>query len=170
MFRESVFLWLANHLPHGRFGTRARYEALRFAGMKLAPKVIVMGPISISPPGTGSRVTIGSRTFINANVRFGAKAGVTIGRFAQIAPDVSFETSSHDLSFTDGRSRADKSLPVVVHDHVWIGTGAIILPGVTIGRGAVVAAGAVVTRDVPARTLVAGVPAKTLRDVQESFS
>jgi acetyltransferase-like isoleucine patch superfamily enzyme len=59
---------------------------------------------------------------------------------------------------------------VVVHDHVWIGTGAIILPGVTIGRGAVVAAGAVVTRNVPPKTLVGGVPARVLREVHEFSS
>nr|WP_314467204.1 acyltransferase [uncultured Novosphingobium sp.] len=167
MWREAIFLWLANHLPQGRIGTRARHEALRWAGLKLSPKVIVMGPVRITPPGTGGQVRIGSRSFLNTNVRFGGKGGVTIGRFAQIAPNVSFETSSHELAFEDGRSRAPVTAPVVVQDHVWIGTGAIILPGVTIGRGAVVAAGAVVVRDVPPKTLVGGVPARFLRNVDE---
>lgn len=167
MLREALFLWLANHLPKGRIGTRARHEALRCAGLKLSPKVIVMGPVTITPPGTGGRITIGSRSFLNSNIRFGGKGGVTIGRFAQIAPNVSFETSSHELAFEEGRSRGPITAPVVVHDHVWIGTGAIILPGVTIGRGAVVAAGAVVTQNVPPKTLVGGVPARVLREVHE---
>ncbi|GFE77931.1 MULTISPECIES: DapH/DapD/GlmU-related protein [Novosphingobium] len=167
MLREAVFLWLANHLPKGRIGTRARYETLRCAGLRLAPKVIVMGPIAITPPGVGNRIAIGSRSFVNSNVRFGGKGGVTIGKFAQIAPNVAFETSSHELAFECGYSRPPVTAPVVVGDHVWIGTGAIILPGVTIGRGAVVAAGAVVTRDVPPRTLVGGVPARFIREVRE---
>lgn len=167
MLREALFLWLANHLPQGRIGTRARHEALRWAGLKLSPKVIVMGPVSITPPGTAGRITIGSRSFLNADVRFGSEGGITIGRFAQIAPGVAFETSSHELAFEDGRSRATVTAPVVLQDHVWIGAGAIILPGVTIGRGAVVAAGAVVTKDVPPRTLVGGVPARFLREVSE---
>ena len=57
--------------------------------------------------------------------------------------------------------------PIVVGDYVWIGAGAIILPGVTIGEGAVVAAGSVVTKDVAARMVVAGNPAKPLRSVDD---
>ena len=53
--------------------------------------------------------------------------------------------------------------PIVIGDHVWIGTNAIVLKGVTIGDGAVIAAGAVVTRDVPAHSLAAGVPARVIR-------
>jgi len=167
MMREALFLWIANHLPKGRIGTRARHEALRWAGLRLSPKVIVMGPVTITPPGSGGRIAIGSRSFLNANVRFGGEGGITIGRFAQIAPGVAFETSSHELTFENGRSRATVTAPVVLQDHVWIGAGAIILPGVTIGRGAVVAAGAIVTHDVPPKTLVGGVPARFLRDISE---
>ncbi len=95
------------------------------------------------------------------------KGGSPSARFAQIAPGVAFETSSHELTFENGRSRATVTAPVVLQDHVWIGAGAIILPGVTIGRGAVVAAGAIVTQDVPPKTLVGGVPARFLRDISE---
>ena len=56
------------------------------------------------------------------------------------------------------------SIPVVIEDHVWIGSKAMVLKGVRIGKGAIVAAGAVVTRDVPAGCLVAGVPAKVIRE------
>jgi acetyltransferase-like isoleucine patch superfamily enzyme len=56
--------------------------------------------------------------------------------------------------------------PIVIGDHVWIGTNSLVLKGVTVGDGAVVAAGSVVTRDVPASTLVAGVPAKPVRTIE----
>ncbi|WP_454796763.1 acyltransferase [Novosphingobium lindaniclasticum] len=167
MMREAFFVWLANHFSRGKVGTKARYFALKLAGLKLSGKVIVMGPVTVMPPGAGKMIVIGTRTFLNTNVRFGAGGGITIGKFAQIAPNVSFETGSHELDFAPGRSRAPVTAPIVVEDHVWIGAGAIILPGVTIGRGAVVAAGAVVTRDVAAKVVVGGVPAKFLRHVDE---
>ncbi|WP_309025292.1 DapH/DapD/GlmU-related protein [Pelagicoccus sp. SDUM812002] len=71
-----------------------------------------------------------------------------------------FETMNH-LPSEDGRI-VDKGSPIVVEDDVWIGAGAILLPGVRIGRGAIVAAGAVVTKDVPAFARVGGVPATPL--------
>ena len=57
--------------------------------------------------------------------------------------------------------------PVVIEDNVWIGGGAVVLPNVTIGRNAVVGAGAVVTRDVPANTIVVGNPAKVTREIDQ---
>ena len=61
----------------------------------------------------------------------------------------------------------NRALPITVGDHAWIGAGAIILPGVTIGAGAVVAAGSIVTRDVEPRTVVAGNPARFLRNIDD---
>lgn len=166
--RESFFLFLANRMPRGRAGIRARYELLKLAGLRLMGKVIILGPVTIVPVGGGKSVRIGERTFINSNVRFASRGGVTIGRFVQIAANVNFETTSHTVRFEPGRTRANICAPVIVSDHVWIGAGAIILPGVTIGRGAVVAAGAVVHRDVPPMTVVGGVPARFLRAVEEN--
>lgn len=166
--RESLFLALANRMPRGRLGIRARYELLRLAGLRLAGKVIVVGPVTIVPVGGGKSIRIGERTFLNSNVRFASRGGVTIGRFVQIAANVNFETASHPVAFEPGRTRHSTYAPVVVEDHAWIGSGAIILPGVTIGRGAVVAAGAVVHRDVAPLTVVGGVPARFLRMVEET--
>lgn len=165
--RESLFLAFANRAPRGRAGIRLRRLLLVLAGLKLARQVVVIGPVTIMPVGSGGRISIGSRSFLNSNTRFGCRGGVTIGRFAQIAANVSFETGSHELGFATDHARTDVTAPIVVEDHVWIGTGAIILPGVTIGRGAVVAAGAVVHRDVAPLTLVGGVPARFIRAVEE---
>ena len=76
-----------------------------------------------------------------------------------------YRSRSYDLHPEDDREFFDwrRAHPVVLGDDVWIGHGAILLPGVKIGTGAVVGAGAVVTKDVPPFTIVAGVPAKTLR-------
>lgn len=166
--RESFFLALANRMPRSRVGIRARCELLRLAGLGLQGKVIILGPVTIVPVGGGKNVRIGDRTFLNSNVRFASRGGVTIGRFVQIAANVNFETASHSIAFEPGSTRESTYAPIVVEDHVWIGSGAIILPGVTIGRGAVVAAGAVVHRDVKAGTVVGGVPARFIRAVADT--
>ncbi|EHJ61773.1 hexapeptide repeat-containing transferase [Novosphingobium pentaromativorans US6-1] len=167
VLRESFFLALANRMPRGRIGIRMRRELLRLAGIMLRGKVVVLGPVTIVPVGGARHIRIGERTFINNDVRFASRGGVTIGRHVQIAARVSFETASHTLSFLPGCSRPGTCAPIVVQDHAWIGAGAIVLPGVTIGRGAVVAAGAVVRRDVAPMTVVGGVPARFLRNLPE---
>lgn len=166
--RESFFLALANRMPRGRVGIRARRELLRLAGLGLYGKVVILGPVTIVPVGGGKNIRIGDRTFLNSNVRFASRGGITIGSFVQIAANVSFETASHAITFEPGRARENTYAAIVVEDHVWIGSSAIILPGVTIGRGAVVAAGAVVHRDVEPGTVVGGVPARFIRAVDDA--
>jgi len=106
----------------------------------------------------GATLTLGSG-YINAGLNLSCFESITIGDDVAIAEDVTVrDADNHRID----AARPDRA-PIVIGDHVWIGTGATILKGVTIGDGAVVAAGAVVTRDVPARTLVGGVPARVIR-------
>lgn len=107
----------------------------------------------------GGRLTLGSG-YVNIGARISCFMAITIGHGVAIADDVLIRDSdSHDIVSSSRPSAA----PIVIGDHVWIGARASILKGVRIGDGAVVAAGAVVTRDVPPRTLVAGVPAAVRR-------
>jgi acetyltransferase-like isoleucine patch superfamily enzyme len=113
--------------------------------------------------GDGATIEIGRDTYLNRRVEIMCRERVTIGEDCAIAWDVSImDTNYHWLS---GGSEEG---PVEIGDRVWIGARATILPGVTIGQGAVVAAGAVVKHDVPAGTLVAGVPARPIREVSWS--
>jgi acetyltransferase-like isoleucine patch superfamily enzyme len=107
----------------------------------------------------GARISIGNGTYLNRNTEIVAAQSVTIGRDCKIARDVIImDTDQHELP---GSGMVAK--PVHIGDHVWIGSRAIVLKGVTIGAGAVVAAGSVVTKDVPARAVVAGIPARVVR-------
>jgi acetyltransferase-like isoleucine patch superfamily enzyme len=81
------------------------------------------------------------------------------GENVSVSPDVTILTNSHGVHDPTFR---EENGAVMIEDHVWIGTGAMILPGVTVGRGAVVAAGSVVTRDAPPMMTLAGVPAKSV--------
>lgn len=164
--REWFFFALANHMPRTRLSDAWRYRLLRWAGVRISGRLTIRAPFDIRPNGRAGAVSIGSRGFINSGVRFAVpRATVTLGRAVQVGPNVCFETVSHGMVFVPGKGRGDTDAPIMVEDEVWIGAGAIITPGVTIGRGAVVGAGAVVTRDVPPRTFVGGVPARVIRTI-----
>ncbi|WP_367569335.1 DapH/DapD/GlmU-related protein [Lacrimispora sp.] len=111
----------------------------------------------------GKNITIGKRVFINAGCKFQDQGGITIGDGSLIGHNVVIATLNHDLA-PENRGTMHPA-PIVIGKNVWIGSNATVLAGVTIGDGAVVAAGAVVTKDVPANTVVGGVPAKFIRKV-----
>ncbi len=111
----------------------------------------------------GKNITVGENVFINACCHFQDHGGVTLGDGCQIGHNVVFATLNHGLSPEE--RPITYPAPIVLERNVWVGSNATILQGVTIGENAVVAAGAVVTRDVPANTIVGGVPAKFLRKI-----
>lgn len=99
--------------------------------------------------------------FINENVQISCGATIEIGKGCTIGRDVVIRSYDGHSILQPGYQIAE---PIIIKDHVWIGQGATILKGVTIGEGAIIAAGAVVTKDVPAYTVVGGVPAKVLKE------
>ena len=113
----------------------------------------------------GKNITIGKDVFINSGCHFQDQGGIEIGDGALIGHNVVLATINHDLNPKENRK--NHYAAIKIGTHVWIGSNATVLPGVTIGDYAVVAAGAVVTRDVPAMTVVGGVPAGVLKTIQE---
>ena len=113
----------------------------------------------------GKNITIGKDVFINSGCHFQDQGGIEIGDGALIGHNVVLATINHDLNPKENRKNHYAAIKIGAH--VWIGSNATILPGVTIGDYAVVAAGAVVTREVPAMTVVGGVPARVLKTIQE---
>jgi acetyltransferase-like isoleucine patch superfamily enzyme len=112
------------------------------------------------------QVKLGSGVVLNDFVHVWGAGGVSIGAQSIVAAHVVITSQTHDLEAASRNTLyRDTSImaPVTIGDNVWIGSNASILPGVTIGDGAVVGAGAVVTKDVPTRAVVAGVPARVLR-------
>lgn len=115
--------------------------------------------------GTGRDISLGDYSGLGINCK--VRGPLTIGRDVMMGPDVIIYTENHETARTDIPMRGQGSTTprhVVIGDDVWIGARVIILPGVTIGRGCIIAAGAVVTHDIPEFTVVAGVPAKPVKD------
>ncbi len=112
----------------------------------------------------GRNLRVGRDVFINHGCTIMDLGGVEIGDEVMIGPNVQIITSGHPLDPETRRSTIVAD-PIRIERNVWIAAGATIIGGVTVGRDAVVAAGAVVTKDVPPRTLVAGVPAAVVRRI-----
>lgn len=111
----------------------------------------------------GKNITVEKEVFINSGCHFQDQGGISIGEGTLVGHNVVLATLNHEM---DPRHRKDlHPAPIVIGKHVWIGANATVTPGVTIGDDAVVAAGAVVTRDVPACTVVGGVPARVIKTI-----
>ena len=115
----------------------------------------------------GKNISVGEGVFINACCHFQDHGGVTLGDGCQIGHNVVFATLNHEL--LPERRNVTHPAPIVLGKKVWVGSNATILQGVTIGDNAIVAAGAVVTKDVPANTIVGGVPARVIKRIDESI-
>lgn len=111
----------------------------------------------------GKNIHVGENVFINACCHFQDHGGVTLGDGCKIGHNVVFATLNHGLEPADRGTTYPA--PIVLGRNVWVGSNATILQGVTIGDNAVVAAGAVVSRDVPANTIVGGVPARIIKRI-----
>ena len=114
---------------------------------------------------TSGRIEIGNHTFINYGSSIAARASVKIGHDCHLG-HYTF-VMDNDQHGVVRRLELPQSYPVVIEDHVWIGSKAVILPGVRIGSRAVIGAGSIVTKDIPPRCVAAGNPARVLRHLTE---
>jgi tetrahydrodipicolinate N-acetyltransferase len=131
--------------PEGRFGVDG------VVSLQRGVRVVV----------DGGELRIGHETNVNGLTKILVAESVRIGRGCTLSWDVQILDNDFHAITVDGQAQPAVA-PVVIGDRVWIGTRALVLKGVTIGDGAVVAAGAVVTRDVPAGAIAAGIPAKVV--------
>lgn len=122
--------------------------------------------LNIFPPfytDCGKNITIGNHVFFNSGCKIQDQGGITIDDGVLFGHNVVLATLNHCM-IPEQRANLEPA-PIHIGKNVWIGANATVLPGVTIGEGAVIAAGAVVTKDVPANTIVGGIPAKKIRDI-----
>lgn len=132
----------------------------RLTGRPIDPSFRLFPPFYTN---CGKNLLIGKDVFFNSGCHVQDQGGIVIGDGALIGHNVVLATVNHD--FDPDQRGNNLPAPIRIGKNVWIGAGAIVLPGVTIGNGAVVAAGAVVTKDVPEMTVVGGVPAQVLKRI-----
>ncbi len=145
--------------------TAATIDQIRERLSEIIGTGIDAGTVVFAPFHTnfGRFIRLGKNVFINHACSFLDLGGITIEDNVLIGPRVNLVTENHPLDPADRRALVAR--PIVIGRNAWIGAAATILPGVTVGENAVVAAGAVVTTDVPANTVVGGVPAKFIKNI-----
>jgi maltose O-acetyltransferase len=114
----------------------------------------------------GSNIELGERVFFNFNCVILDVCGVRVGRFTLFGPAVQIYAATHPMD-AQLRRREESGKPMEIGADVWVGGGAIILPGVRIGSQAVIGAGSVVTHDIPERVFAAGNPCRVIRDIPD---
>ena len=136
----------------------------RLSGKPVDPSFRIFPPFYTD---FGKNIHVGKNVFINACCHFQDQGGITLGDDCLIGHNVVFATLNHFIEPTERASM--HPAPIVLGKKVWVGSNSTILQGVTIGDNSIIAAGSVVTKDVPANTIVGGVPARILRnlDVKE---
>lgn len=140
--------------------TDARIALLQRLFYSIGKRVTILSPFWCD---YGYNIRIGENFFANHGCVILDCAPVTFGDNVFVGPQCGFYTAAHPLDAERRNRGLEWAKPITVGHNVWIGGGVHVLPGVTIGDNAVIAAGAAVTKDVPASTLVAGVPAKRIK-------
>jgi maltose O-acetyltransferase len=158
---------ISRGLPQLSF-LRTRTALLRATGICIGTRSCILGALEVT--GTGSvreLFSVGDDCCITGPLYVDLGAAVRIGNRVRIGHHVMLLTVDHEMGPSASRCGRLVAAPIVVGDGVWLASRVTILPGVTVGKGAVVAAGAVVTQDVAPDTLVGGVPARLVRDLDE---
>lgn len=159
---SNLYLNILNKLVEKVLNQQNAYRAdailrkCKYSGesVRLRMPIVVYHPEELS---FGTQVDIGEFVVLRA------AGGLTIGNRVLIAAGAIITTSGHPIALP--RYGVNELAPITIGDDVWIGAGALILPGVTVGHGSIIAAGAVVSKNVPPLSIVAGVPARVIKDV-----
>jgi maltose O-acetyltransferase len=165
--RKFVVRVVSRALPQFSF-IRTRTFALRCAGVRIGPRSGVSGTIDITGQGDVRELfSVGEDTLISGPLYVDLAAPVRIGSRVQLGHHVVLLTVNHEMGPSSARCGSRVAASIHIGDGAWLASRVTVLPGVSIGDGSVVAAGAVVSRDVAPNTLVAGVPARLVRVLDE---
>ena len=159
--RKRIVIFIVNHVLNGTRFFAAKRRLLRSIGYEIGENTKIVGPIH----NTGT-LRIGANCWIGCNLTVHGNGTVTIGDNCDIAPDVTFLTGGHQMGDHSRRAGKGESYHITVGSGVWIGGRVTLLLNTSIGDGSMIAACACVSKDVPADTMVAGVPAKVMKELE----
>jgi galactoside O-acetyltransferase len=157
---EQIFEY--NHTPPSE--TEKRRSLLEAIFGSVGERTVLLPPFHA---GFGSNVHIGDDFFGNVNLTFVDDVDIRIGDDVLIAPSVTLTTTGHPTHPSRRVDFGRFSEPIVIEDKVWIGSNAVVLPGVRIGYGSVIGAGSVVSRSIPRMTVAVGTPCRVVRPITD---
>ena len=164
VFARMITFFLPIHV-----GSRLRAYLYRLAGFSIGRGTMFWGTPKITGDGNlYERLVVGDFCWMNDGCFLDLGAPITIGNRVSFGHQVFLMTNSHEIGSIERRAGDLTAEPIVIEDGAWLGARCTILPGVTVHEGAIVAAGSLVTKDVPANTVVAGVPAKVVRNLEDT--
>ena len=143
----------------------ARSEAIKGILGKVGKNCVVEQPLFCT---YGYNTTVGDNFFLNVNGKLMDSGKITIGNNVFIAPNVCIITEEHAMDVEQRMAGLEYTHPVTIGDNVWICTGALILPGVTIGEGSIIGAKSLVCKDIPPNVVAVGNPCKPIRTIGEN--
>ena len=146
------------------FNIPKAYLLLKLMGLKYGKDTFIDTPFRCD---YGKHITVGKNFYANSYCTIIDVAPVKIGDNVMLGPNVQIITAGHPIHPDSRNSKYEYGMPITIGDNVWIGAGAIILPGVNIGNNTVIGAGAVVTKDIPDGVVVAGNPCRILKEITE---
>lgn len=144
--------------------TERRQQLLREIFAEVGEGVWIEPPLRAN---WGSHTHLGNYVYANFNLTLVDDTHVYIGDHVMIGPNVTISAAGHPIEPNLRREAMQFNMPVRIEENVWIGAGAILLPGVTIGKNSVIGAGSVVTRDIPENVVAVGVPCRVLRPIND---
>lgn len=162
-FWRAIVYFLVNKIFAGTNPHYFKLKAslLRTIGYTIGKNTLIVGPITCT-----GRLSIGDNCWIGTNLKIHGNGNVFIGNNIDIAPDVTFLTGTHYIGTEERRAGQGYNTTIRVEDGCWLGGKSVFVNEITIGTMSVAAAGAVVCKDVPANSLVGGVPAKIIKSLK----
>ena len=148
-----------NEVPSGE--VKKREELMKKMFAKCGDNCYIQPPFYAN--WSGHHISMGKNVYANFNLTVVDDGDVFIGDYVMIGPNVTIVTAAHPIKPDLRRRGIQFNRPVHIENNVWIGAGAIILPGVTIGENSVIGAGSIVTKDIPANVVAVGNPCRVMR-------
>lgn len=143
------------------YRNRTRVLELIALDAKVHPSVRSYGRFTVA---NIPNLEIGKNSYINEGVHLNCLGKVIIGKNVHLSTNVQIHTSNLEISRGE---RSHLASPVIVSDNVWLASGVIVLPGVTIGKNSIIGAGSVVTKDIAPNSVAVGIPARVIREIEE---
>lgn len=160
--KRNICIGVVNTFLKGTHFYSIKRNLLRIGGIQVARNVRVVAPIFVT-----ADLTIGENTFIGREFSVYGNGSVAIGKNCDFGPAVSVLTGSHEIGDANHRAGNGKSYHITFEDGSWIGARSTFLGDISVKKGAVIASGAVVINEVAENTLVGGVPAKMIKELDK---